>query len=329
MTAHPARGTAAGTDPGTVGAITSTAVPTCRPDETGAAVLNRLVGRRWDSADTVSVVEDGRLRGRFDVADLLASADGTPVREFAEPARARLRPDADRERAVVLAIRWDRDDLPVVDADGRFVGAVTAGTIVDVMHHEHVEDVLLGAGIRADGPGLRGLASGDVRDAVRRRVPWLLFGLGVGLRRSLVTSRFEATLRGAVAVAFFVLVVASIADSVGTQSEAIAVRALAVADVDYGAYLLRELAVGLAVGALLGALGGVGAAVVAGTPRIGVVVALSLFVSSVAATVLASLVPIGFATLDVDPALGSGPLATAIQDLLSIVVYVLLATALP
>lgn len=327
MTSRVADGTNTAAARETVAAITSTAVPTCRPDETGAAVLDRLVGRQWDGADTIYVVEDGRLRGRIDVAALLASADDTPVARLAEPARARVSPDADRERAVVLAIRTDRDELPVVDADGRFVGAVTSGAIIDAMHREHVEDVLLGAGI-STGAGLRGLVVDGVGDAVRGRAPWLLVGLAVGLLLSLVTSRFEATLRGTVAVAFFLPVVAYVADSVGTQSEAIAIRALAVADVDYGSYLLRELLVGVAVGVLLGALGGVGAALVAGSPALGVVVGCSLFVSSVAATLLASLVPIGFATLDLDPALGSGPLATALQDLLSIVVYFLFALAL-
>jgi len=319
---------ATGAAAGTVRSIAATRIPTCGPGETAAAVRDRLVGEAWESADTIYVVEDGTLRGRIDVADLLGADKGVTAERLMEPATARLRPDADRERAVVLAIRRDRDEIPVVDGDGRLVGAVTAQAIIDAMHREHVEDALLAAGIRRTELRISELVSARVVDAVRSRAPWLLFGLLVGLFLSVISSQFEATMRETVALAFFPPVVAYIADSVGTQSEAIAVRALAVADVDYRAYLLRELLVGVLIGTMIGVLGGAGAALVAGSASIGVVVGCSLFASSAIATVLASLIPIGFVRLDVDPALGSGPLATAVQDVFSIGAYFLFAVTL-
>lgn len=72
---------------------------------------------------------------------------------------------------------------------------------------------------------------------------------------------------------------------------------------------------------MIGILGGLGAIVIGDSLQIGLVVGLSLFVSSGIATILASLIPIGFIRVGVDPALGSGPLATAIQDALSIVIF--------
>ena len=313
---------------GTVRSITSTAVPTCGPGDTADEVIDALVGESWQSAATVYVVEDGALVGRVDVETLLESAGETSAAALMEPADARLHPGVDREGAIRLAIRTDRDELPVVDPDGRLVGAVTAGSIIDTMHREHVEDVLLGAGISGSGRRISELATSRVGAAVRGRAPWLLFGLVVGLFLSLVTSFFEAALRETVALAFFLPVVAYVADSVGTQSEAIAVRTFAIADVDYGAYLRREVAVGFVVGAMIGVLGAVGAVAIASSPRIGAVVGLSLFASSAVATVLATLVPIGFVALDLDPALGSGPLATALQDFVSVVVYFALAVSL-
>lgn len=313
---------------GTIGGITSTEIPTCRPGDTAGDILETLVGGTWESADTVYVLDGGTLVGRIDIADLLRSADGIPASRLMEPAGARLRPHSDRERAVFLAIERDRDEIPVVDSDGRLIGVVTSQAIIDTMHREHLEDALLGAGIQRRGLGIVDLASSRVRVAVRTRAPWLLFGVLVGLALGVITSQFEATLRETIALAFFPPVIAYIADSVGTQSETIAVRAFAVTDVDYGSYLLRELLVGIAIGTLIGVLGGLGAGVIVGSPRIGVVVGLSLFVSSTVATVLASLIPMGFVLLDVDPALGSGPLATALQDVISIVIYFLFAIAL-
>jgi magnesium transporter len=145
---------------------------------------------------------------------------------------------------------------------------------------------------------------------------------------SVISSQFEATMQETIALAFLPPVIAYIADSVGTQSEAIAIRAFAITDVDYGSYIQQELLVGIALGAMIGILGGVGATVIATSPQIGFIVGLSLFVSSAVATVLASVIPIGFILLDVDPALGSGPLATALQDAFSIAIYFLLALTL-
>lgn len=313
---------------GTIRGITSTELPTCRPEDTKADVLERLIGGTLESADTTYVLDRGILTGRIDVATLLQSEDGATASLLMEPAEARLRPDSDPERAVLLAITENRDEIPVVDEDGRLVGAVTSQSIIDTMHREHVEDMLLRAGIQKTGLRIADLASSRLRVAVRIRAPWLLFGLVVGLFLSVISSQFEATLQETVALAFFLPVVAYIADSAGTQSETIAIRAFAFTDVDFGSYLLRELLIGLVIGTMIGVLGGVGAAVIVNSPQLGVVVGLSLFVSSTIATFLASLIPIGFLLLEVDPALGSGPLATALQDVISIVIYFLFAIAL-
>lgn len=313
---------------GTIQSITSTELPTCRPEDTKAEILERFVGGTLETADTIYVLDRGILTGRIDVATLLQSEDSATVSLLMEPAEARLRPDADPERAILLAITENRDEIPVVDDDGRLVGAVTSQAIIDIMHREHVEDMLLRAGIQKTELRIADLASSRLRVAVRSRAPWLLFGLVVGLFLSIIASQFEATLQETVALAFFLPVVAFIADSAGTQSETIAIRAFAFTDVDYGHYLLRELLIGLVIGTVIGVLGGLGAALIVNSPQIGVVVGLSLLISSAVATFLASLIPIGFLTLDVDPALGSGPLATALQDVISIVIYFLFAIAL-
>ncbi len=217
--------------------------------------------------------------------------------------------------------------IPVVDGQGNFLGAVTAHSIVDIMHKEHVEDALLTAGIRG-GSNVVKLAAEHTSLIVRSRAPWLIFGLLVGLGLGFISSRFEESLQRTVAIAYFIPVVAYIADSVGTQSEAIAVRALAMLKVNQFAYLFKELLVGLVLGLIVGTLGGIGAMLIASSTKIGIVVALALFVASTIAAVIAALSPIIFKRLGKDPALGSGPLATALQDVISILVYFILATAL-
>lgn len=312
----------------TIGGLVSTDVPTCKPADLAGTVLDRLVGPSWESANTIYVLDEGRLVGRIALTSLLESADSVPVSQVMEPATVRLNRHSDRQRAVYIAIKKDRDEIPVVDVDGQFMGAVTSQTLIDSMHREHLDEVLLSAGIQRTGNRIATLTSGRLGVAIRSRAPWLLFGLVAGLSLSVILQRFEMTMQETIALAFFPPVIAYIADSVGTQSGTLAVRAFAVADIDYVDYLRRELLIGITIGVMLGGLGGVGATIIANSTQIGVIVGLSLFFSSTMATVLASLIPIGFVLLDVDPALGSGPLATALQDIISIIIYFAIALAL-
>jgi CBS domain-containing protein len=132
----------------TISSITSTRVPTCQPEDSPAAVREALVGQTWESASTIYVLDGQTLVGRVDIVDLLRSADDTLVSELMESADARLHPDTDREHAIFLAITEDRDEIPIVDADGRLVGAVTSQAIIDTMHREHIEDTLRRAGVQ-------------------------------------------------------------------------------------------------------------------------------------------------------------------------------------
>lgn len=196
------------------------------------------------------------------------------------------------------------------------------------MHEEHLEDALLASGIRGSGSHILRLATSRYREVLKARAPWLVFGAAVGLGLGLIASMFEATLKESVAVAFFIPVVAYIADSVGTQAEAITVRALATLKIKSGTYMLRELIIGMLLGIMLGAIGLGGAWLISGSLRIGIVVGLSLFAASTIASVLASLIPIALQAMKIDPALGSGPIATALQDVISVLIYFLFALAL-
>jgi len=260
------------TDETTIGAITSMVVPTCQPEATPSAVRAQLRGETWDSTATIYVCEGAgdaqTLVGYLDSTDLLQSMDAPSVGAVMEPVRAVLRPDADREDAVLLAIETDRTEIPVVTSEGHFLGAVTAQAIIDTMHQEHLADVLRRAGVRHTGERISDIASERIRDAVRSRIPWLLFGLVAGLFLSVISSQFEGTMRETIALAFFPPVIAYIADSVGTQSEAIAIRAFALREVEYGTYLRREFGVGIVVGGVLGILGGMGPSWLVGHSRL-------------------------------------------------------------
>lgn len=312
--------------PETCGAIASRAVLCFFKHSTLKEVFHAISTRNWDSIEYVYIIDrNSRLIGIVNLANFKKTDSTTTLEKIMISPITTIGPYADQEKAVLLAVRDDSNAVAVVDKQGTFVGAITAKSLIDVMHKEHLEDALLASGIRGKGSHILQLASSRYRDIIKSRAPWLFFGTAVGLGLGYISSFFEATLQNSIALAYFVPVVAYIADSVGTQSEAITVRALAILNIKPRIYLLRELIIGIFLGLLLGVLGGIGAIIISNSQEIGLVVGLSLFTATTIASVLASLIPIVFKSLGKDPALGSGPLATAMQDVLSVVIYFLFA----
>ncbi len=309
--------------PETIGRVMSANVPVCHADDTLEQILEKITSRHWASVRNVYVVDEaGKLLGYIGLGELVQHGQNSKARALMQEATERLNPRDDQEKAVFLAVRDNAVVLPVVDNSGRFLGAVTARKVIGIMHDEHLEDALLASGVR-DGKGVQIAKLATERTAliVRNRAPWLVAGLAVGLGLGFISSFFEESLQETVALVYFIPVVAYIADSVGAQSEAIAVRALATLKLNNFRYLTKELLTGLSLGVLMGVLGGVGAAFIGQSASVGLAVGLSLFVASTVAAMLASGIPMLFKALGKDPALATAPLATALQDVISILIY--------
>jgi magnesium transporter len=142
-----------------------------------------------------------------------------------------------------------------------------------------------------------------------------------------IVSGFEQELNAEVLLAFFLPAVIYMADAVGTQTEAILIRAMS-AGITVRSVFVRELATGAILGGLVGTTFLVFALATFGDAQIAIAVAVALFASCSIASVIAMILPWALAKAGRDPAFGAGPLATVIQDLLSIVVYFAVATAI-
>jgi magnesium transporter len=138
---------------------------------------------------------------------------------------------------------------------------------------------------------------------------------------------FEEQLEAKVLLAFFVPGVVYMADAVGTQTEALLIRGLA-AGVRVRDVAVRELVTGLALGVIVGAAFLPFAWLAWGDGWTAASVSLALVASCAIATAVAMALPWLFQRLGRDPAFGSGPLATVVQDLLSIAIYFAIASEL-
>jgi magnesium transporter len=128
-------------------------------------------------------------------------------------------------------------------------------------------------------------------------------------------------------VAFFIPAIVYLADAVGTQSETVAVRGLSLTGADLISLLTGELGTGLLIGSTLGILAFPLVWLAFGNAALAMTVAIALVVASSVATTIGFLLPWLFARLGYDPAMGSGPVGTVIQDVLSLLIYFLLAAA--
>jgi magnesium transporter len=173
----------------------------------------------------------------------------------------------------------------------------------------------------------RSAATASVRSRLAHRLPWLALGLLGAMLAAGLVSAFEDALRENVLLAFFVPAVVYMADAVGTQTETVVIRAIAVG-VPLRAIAARELASGLVIGCVLGLAFFVFADAVWGDRRVALAVAVALLLSASIATLVAMAIPSALDRLGLDPAFGAGPMATVIQDLLSIAVYFVAASAL-
>lgn len=302
-------------------------VPTAALTERADTVRVRISDGTFESIDKIWVIDDGHLVGIVPIGILLRAASDDTVASMVIAAPASVEADLDHKRLAIHAIAQDLDAIPIVH-EGRFAGVIPARTLLRVLHSGHTADLhrLVGIAPVADDRDSSPYTL-DARNALHR-LPWLVIGLGGSLVASGIMGRFEETLRRDMAVAYFVPAIVYIADAVGTQTEALMVRSLALGNASGTRFVLRELGTGAILGLILGIIAAPAVGLLWGNTMLGIAVGLSVLVASGLASSIGMALPWALAVIGTDPAHGSGPLATIIQDVLSIVVYLAMVNVL-
>lgn len=292
-------------------------------------MIAALRDHTWDEVGHIYLVDDqAALVGQVPIERLLQAKEQTYLAELEGSPPIEVLPGDAAETVALRAVERHDADVAVIDNRRRLLGAIPIGRLLALLHEEHVDNFLRMGGVsRMDHLHLS-LTVQQTLNAVRARLPWLMVGLGGGFLASGVASAFEASLRREVALAFFLPLVVYMADAVGTQTETILVRRLAYGEVSVWEQLARESVIGASIGAIVAVVASGGLWLWNGHPALAVVVGASLGVTAVVATIMASLLPMGLARLGADPALASGPVATVVQDILSVGIYLMIATAL-
>ncbi len=296
-------------------------VPTATSDQTAAEARDALAGRSFESVRELVVLDaTGAAVGLVALEDLLvAPAD----RRLAEVMRRELPTvtfATDEEIAAHALVESGAGCLVVTAADGRFGGLILPEQMLPVLLAEHDRDLARLGGSLPGPRQARGAAQEPVARRLWHRLPWLLLGLLGAMASAVLMGAFDERLEANVLIALFVPAIVYMAGAVGTQTETLLIRALAVG-VSIRAIAVRELLTGVVIGVAIGVAFFAFAAVGWGDTEVALAVGLALVASCTIATGVAMLLPALFVRFSIDPAFGSGPLATVIQDLLSILAY--------
>jgi magnesium transporter len=311
----------------TAGENLVTAVPVAAPDQSAGMMRAALTGQHFDSAADIAVCDGSRLVGLIRIEDLLAAPDAVLARDLMDAEPPVVRPGVSREMAAWQAVNHGEGSLAVVDDDDGFVGLIPPPRLLAILLLEHDEDMSRLGGFVHDAQAARSASEEAIIRRFRHRMPWLLVGLIGALLATILVSSFEGSLEDNVILAFFIPGVIYMADAVGTQTETIVIRGLSV-QVPIRRVFRCEAITGVLVGIAVALVFYPVALIGWGDADVALAVALSLLGACSVAAVIAMVLPFGLFRLGLDPAFGSGPLATVVQDLLSILIYFGVADAI-
>lgn len=307
-------------------------IPTCYLEDKVSDVKEKILKRaqEFETLNYIYVLDkEGKLVGIFSLKELLQKPEETEIKSLMIKEIIKAHPYTDQKKVAFLALKYNLKAIPVVDNKEHFLGVVPSDTILEILHSEHLKDLLKSAGF-FDGVYFPSkMMKMPVGILTKTRLPWLLFGLFGGIFAAKIADFFEKPLSTHFALVAFIPLIVYMADAVGTQTQTLIARNLALdTALPFRKYLLKEIKVSLLLGLLLGFILSLVSLVWYQLPYLGVVLGVSLFLTIVAAIFIGSLIPYFLYKFKQDPAIGSGPFATIITDLCSLIIYFSVATIL-
>lgn len=284
---------------------------------TAAQAIDQLRVRAEDREDfyTIFVVDrDGTLRGVVTLRNLVLAGPETRIIDLVEAPVATVAVDLDQEEVGRIISRYNLPSIGVVDRGGRLVGRITFDDVIDVVEAETTEDILRFASV-SDEEQLRGTTWG----AIRSRLPWLVINtITIWLAAGVVVA-YQDTIERMAILAAIMPVIAGLGGNAGTQSLAVTIRRIALADEtvsELWSAVGKELLVGLVNGLVIGGLVAVVATLLLGAdPGLGVVVLVAMWGNLIVASTVGAFFPVVLESLGVDPAIASSIFVTACTDL--------------
>ena len=307
-------------------------------ESTITSAMKQLVSQAGDNDNISSIFvlnDDKTLYGMIELKDLICARKNSNIEDIILLNTPYVKDVAKIDEVINDVRDYDMQIIPVLDSDNKLVGVITSSDIVEAVDDQISEDYAKLAGLskedEIDEPLLKSL---------RKRLPWLIILMFLGLLVSFVTGRFEAVIATLPAIVAFQSMVLDMAGNVGTQSLAVTIRYISDDDENKKAarkIIWHEIKIGILNGLILAIisiafitlyLGLTKSNVYSNTDfswfecfKAGSIVGLALFIAMSVSSFTGSFLPILLTKMHIDPAVASGPFITTINDLIAIVIY--------
>ena len=262
---------------------------------------------------TIYVVDNNDiLQGILSIKSLLKARPEAHVKDLVNTDFVFVKADLDQEDVAGLFSQYNLTTIPVVDDHMMLLGRITVDDIIDVMEEESTEDILKISGVSEDER-----LSGNWKDAVKSRLPWLVINLGTAYLAAAVIRHFDATVQELPILAAYMTIIAGMGGNSATQALAVTVRRISLSDLtDKQAYntVLKEFLVGLLNGAANGIIVFFIALFYDGNIMLGVVLFLAMTGNLIVAGLTGATIPLILKRVGIDPAVASSIIITTFTD---------------
>jgi len=313
--------------PDSAGALMDPKVLLLRRDLTVTDAIERVRLLRRRGIRVLFVVDaDKRLEGLVDVQDLATSSAHTTLDEIMHPPKAAVNDMASQEEVVELLDQHRLTDLPVVDIDGRLVGAVRPQNLVAAAEDEATAAIQTMVGVSRDERALS-----TVGFVVRKRLPWLHINLATAFLAAAVVGLFEDTIAANTALAVLLPVVAGQSGNTGAQALAVTMRGLALREIrmrHWYRVITKETFAGFWNGVAVALTTSLGVWLWSRSLTLAAVIALSMVLSMVIAGVAGAAIPLLLTLAKQDPAQSSSIVLTTVTDVAGFFSFLGIATFL-
>ena len=319
--------------PDKVGGLMTNRIPVFFEEAEIWKVIREYVTRtKFDEYDTnnyaYAIDKNGKLKGLISIRELLTSPRKLKLKDVVQPPPVTIKPDADEEEAARIVASYDLLELPVVDDDGKLLGAVTVDDVIDVVISESTEDMVKFGGVeKITTPYI--MAS--IFELTKKRVVWLIFLCLIEVIVAGVLSFYGKIISTVVALSFFIPLISSTGGNSGIQASIFIIRGLAVGEVsisDALRVLVKESLTSLFLSLLLSPLTFFLGFLIAKNIWVALTLSISLILIIFTVNIVGSLLPMLAAKVGIDPATISAPLIATIADLVGLLIYFTVATIL-
>lgn len=314
-----------------IGRYATLDVPTTTPKLTISQIREKIFNKinDYETINYVYVVKNNKLKGVFSIKELVRAKPSQAATEVMIKNLVAVRAHTYRERAVNLALEHSLKALPVVDKNNNFLGVVPSDDLLEILHQEWRDYFLQSAGMLVSGTTVDNTLTMSIFKSFWHRAPWIVIGLFGGIFAARIVDGFETTLEANLILAAFIPLIVYISDAVGTQTQTLLVRDLALQpNLPLIKYTLKQTLIATLLALLCGGIVALVVSIAWEASYMSFVIGVSTFAAIVSSTFIAISIPYLLYKLKQDPATGSGPFATIIQDLTSIIIYFAIATAL-